>query len=82
VRREVPRFVEVYVDAPLATCIARDPKGIYRQAQEGATGSLPGLQAAYEPPENPDVVVHGDREAPKDAAQRVIAKLAEKGYLP
>jgi len=81
-RREVPRFVEVDVDAPLATCIARDPKGIYRQAQEGATGSLPGLQAAYEPPENPDVVMHGDREAPKDAAQRVIAKLAEKGYLP
>ena len=30
-RREIERFVEVYVRCPLETCIARDVKGLYRQ---------------------------------------------------
>jgi len=80
-RRQIPRFLEVYVDCPLETCMARDPKGIYRQAREGAAANVPGLQAAYEPPEAPDVLVHGDTESPDSAAARVIAKLIEKAYL-
>ncbi len=80
-RRQIPRFVEVYVDCPLEVCIARDAKGIYRRAQQGSTSTVPGLQAVYELPEAPDVVVHGDREASEGAAGRVIAKLAEKRYL-
>lgn len=80
-RQRIPRFLEVYVECPLETCMARDPKGIYRQAREGAAATVPGVQAAYEPPEAPDVVVHCERESTRDAAQRVIAKLAEKEYI-
>jgi adenylylsulfate kinase len=28
-RQQIPHFLEIYVDCPLAMCIARDPKGIY-----------------------------------------------------
>lgn len=80
-REQIERFLEVYVDCPLAVCRERDAKGIYRKAQEGAASTVPGLQAAYEPPEHPEVVVHGDREAPLEAVQRVLAKLVEKHYL-
>lgn len=80
-RQQIAKFLEVYVDCPLAICIARDPKGIYRAAREGASTTVPGLQAAYEPPQDPDVVVHGDRDAPEAAAERIVAKLAEKRYL-
>lgn len=80
-RTAIPRFVEVYVDCPLDVCIGRDPKGIYRRAREGATTTVPGLQAAYEPPNHPEVIVRGDRDAPETAARRVVAKLVEKGYL-
>lgn len=80
-RQQIPRFLEVYVDCPLETCMARDPKGIYRQAREGAAANVPGLQAAYETPEAPDVLVRGDTESPDSAAARTIAMLAEKGYL-
>jgi len=80
-REQIPRFMEVYVDCPLETCIARDPKGIYRKAREGGARTVPGLQVAYEPPEKPDLVVDGDREITEDAARRVIAQLADKGYL-
>ena len=61
--------------------MARDPKGIYREGRRGTAGNVPGLQAAYEPPEDPAVVVHGDRESPESAARRIVAKLEELGYL-
>jgi adenylylsulfate kinase len=80
-RQKIPGLLEIYVDCPAATCIARDPKGIYRQGRDGKTASVPGLQAAYEPPESPDLVLHGDAETPEAAAQRVLALLIEKGYI-
>jgi adenylylsulfate kinase len=80
-RRAIPRFVEVYVNSPLDVCMARDPKGIYRMAREGEASEVPGLQATYEPPEEPDIEVRGDREAPEAAAERVVLKLVEKGFI-
>ncbi len=80
-RADIARFLEVYVATPLEVCISRDPKGIYRRGREDASGSVPGIQALYEPPLNPDVLIHGDRDAPASAAQRVIAKLLERGFL-
>jgi len=79
--KQIPQFLEVYVDCPLAVCIARDPKGIYRKAMEKTATTVPGVQAAYEPPEHPDVVVKGDHETPEIAAQRVVTKLIERGFL-
>lgn len=80
-RQQISKFVEVYVECPLATCMARDPKGIYRRGREGEAQAVPGLHAVYEAPENPEVVLQGDREAPDDAARRVITKLAEMGCI-
>jgi adenylylsulfate kinase len=80
-RAQISRFMEVYVDCPLEICIARDPKGIYRKARQGEADTVPGLQSAYEPPEQPELVVDGGREKPEDAARRVMDTLKEKGYL-
>ena len=54
--------------------MARDPKGIYRNAAE----AVPRLQAHYEPPENPDLVIDGLRESPIDTAKRILAILPVK----
>ena len=80
-RREIARYLEVFVDCPLAVCMARDPKGIYRRGREGSASGVPGLTADYEPPAAPDVVVQGETEAPAVAARRIVRKLIEKGYL-
>ncbi len=80
-RQQISKFLEIYVECPLATCIARDPKGIYRRAREGAAETVPGLQTEYEAPEKPEVVLQGDRETPEDAARRVITKLVEMEYV-
>jgi len=81
VREQIPQFLEVYVECPIEICKKRDPKGIYRRAELGTATAVPGLQAPYEPPENPDVVVRGDSEPVKDAASRIIAELRAKGFL-
>jgi adenylylsulfate kinase len=81
-RREIPRFLEVFIDTPLAVCIARDPKGIYRKAREGSAATVPGLQADYEAPLHPEIMIKGDQEAPEAGAKRVVAKLIECGFLP
>jgi adenylylsulfate kinase len=78
-RREIARFIEVYLDVPLEVCMARDPKGIYRSATAGQAANVPGLQDPYEPPAAPDVVVHG--EDPEADARQIIEKLEEKGCL-
>lgn len=80
-RQQIPKFLEIYVDCPLAVCMERDPKGIYRKAKQGGADSVPGLQAEYEPPEKPDLVVSGNRETPDAAAERVVAELVKRGYI-
>jgi adenylylsulfate kinase len=76
-----PLFLEVHVETPLEICMRRDPKGIYRRAREGTAASVPGIQAPYEPPLSPDVTVRGDVEDPSEAARRIIAVLAGRGFL-
>ena len=80
-RKQIPRFIEVFVDCPLETCIQRDPKGIYRKAREGKASHVPGVQVVYEPPETAEIVTRGDQDDPKEAARRVVDLLAGKGFL-
>ncbi|MBI5575110.1 MAG: adenylyl-sulfate kinase [Deltaproteobacteria bacterium] len=80
-RNEIPGFIEVHVDCPLSVCEARDPKGIYRRAREGKALNVPGVQAGYEPPLRPELVVRGDTEDPGEAARRIVAHLEEKKLL-
>jgi adenylylsulfate kinase len=80
-REGIDRFVEVYVDTPRATCERRDPKGIYEAARKGEADSVPGVQKPYEPPEHPDLVVHGGREPAEAAARRIADLLEKRGYL-
>ena len=80
-RSSIARFAEVYVDTPLEVCAARDPKGLYRGAREGRSETLPGAQAAYEPPLAPELVVRGDRGTPGDAAAAIAGWLEARGWL-
>jgi adenylylsulfate kinase len=80
-REQISRFLEIYVDCPLDVCISRDPKGIYRKATEKTATTVPGVQAAYEPPEHPDLLVRGDLGMTKVAAQQIATLLLQRGYL-
>ena len=51
------RFLEIYLSTPLAVCQQRDPKGLYAQAAAGTLCGLTGVDAPYEPPVCPDLVL-------------------------
>jgi len=80
-RKTIARFGEVFVDTPLEVCAARDVKGLYRAAREGQSSTLPGVQAAYEPPLAPELVVHGERGTPAEGAALIAGWLEAQGWL-
>jgi adenylyl-sulfate kinase len=69
------RFLEVFLDAPLAVCEARDPKGLYRKARAGEVSEFTGISAPYERPEYPDMVLRTDLLDASQAAAEVMARL-------
>lgn len=66
-----PDFVEVWVNCSVETCLQRDPKGLYKKAQEGKIGNLTGFQDPYEPPISAEVVLNTENESPKECAEKV-----------
>lgn len=77
-RKALARFAEVHVDTPLEVCIARDPKGLYRDQK---IAGLPGVQAPYEPPLAPELVVHGAEATPAASAGEIVAFLAQRAWI-
>ncbi len=74
-------FLEVFVDTPLATCIARDPKGLYRRALAGELRDFTGLDQPYEAPDAPDVAVGRDGETVERSVEHVTAALIAAGLI-
>ncbi len=79
-RGRFSRFLEVFVDCPLAVTKQRDPKGIYARAASGAAAAVPGVQAPYEPPLHPEVALDGTAP-PGEGAERIIAELRRLHWL-
>lgn len=79
-RARIASFLEVLVECPLELCRKRDPKGIYAASDRGKTMSVPGVQAPFEPPLVPDVVVDG-REDPRISAEAIVRRLRERGDI-
>ena len=50
-------FHEIYIKADLATCEARDPKGLYAKARQGKIADFTGISAPYEAPAVAELVV-------------------------
>jgi adenylylsulfate kinase len=74
-------FVEVYVDAPLATCEARDPKGLYKKARAGEIPEFTGISAPYEPPERPELVLDTAALPVAGSVAALLGYLEAQGYL-
>jgi bifunctional enzyme CysN/CysC len=51
-------FHEIFIEAPLAVCEARDPKGLYKRARTGEIPEFTGVSSPYEPPEQAELVIH------------------------
>lgn len=82
VRRNTTGFIEVFVDAPLETCAARDVKGLYAKAFAGELKEFTGVSDPYEAPLSPEITLHTDRETVEDSVGKIIAYLETQEFIP
>jgi adenylylsulfate kinase len=68
-------FLEVFVSAPLEVTEARDPKGLYRKARSGQLPQFTGIDAPYEPPLAPELVLPTHELNPEECVCRLMALL-------
>ena len=74
-------FVEIFVNAPLAVCEERDPKGLYEKARSGLLKGFTGVDAPYEPPEDPEIVVHTHEQSPQESVDQILDELLPRLQL-
>jgi bifunctional enzyme CysN/CysC len=72
-------FLEVFVDAPLDVCEARDPKGLYKKARRREIMNFTGIDSRYEPPENPDAHLNTAQLSVDSAVDELLRLLEAKG---
>jgi len=75
------RFLEIYTKASIETCEKRDTKGLYKKAKEGLIKDFTGINAPYEEPEKPELILDTDRETIEESVEKVMKKLEELGYI-
>jgi adenylyl-sulfate kinase len=81
VRREVRRFVEIFVDCPMETLLHRDADGLYKKALAGEVKNVAGIDDPYEPPTHPEVRVLTHQEKVDQATSRVFQALVDLKYV-
>lgn len=74
-------FHEILVDASLETCESRDPKGLYKKARAGEIKGFTGIDAPYEAPEKPELVLDSDSKGIEDLANEVVSYLESKSVI-
>ena len=86
-RKQIPNFIEAYLECPLEVCIEREtkrkkthqaPKQIYKKALKGKASTVPGIGQPYQPPLNPEITINTTRNTPNQAAQKILNAILEK----
>ncbi len=80
-RFQKDEFIEVYVKCPVEVCEARDPKGMYKKAKAGIIKGYTGVDAPYEEPISPALIVETDKLTPEESAKIVYDKLKARGWI-
>jgi len=74
-------FFEIFVDAPIEVCEARDPKGLYKKARAGELKGFTGIDDPYEAPLKPELVLDAEKKTAEVLADEVIAYLRGVGKI-
>lgn len=72
---------EVYVNAPLDVCEARDVKGLYVRERSGQIKSFTGIDDPYEAPPNPDITCYTAEETVNESVDRIMTWLEDADYF-
>jgi adenylylsulfate kinase len=74
-------FIEIFVDASLATCERRDAKGLYAKARAGQIKGFTGIDDPYEAPATPELALDSNNKGVEALADEVVAYLRKRGII-
>ena len=74
-------FIEIYCDAPIEVCEARDVKGIYKKARAGLISEFTGISSPYEVPKNPELTVNTGGTELESCVKQVIDEMVQRGLI-
>jgi adenylylsulfate kinase len=79
VRRHVPRYVQIFLDASMHALVERDDKGLYRRRRAGVESQVVGVDEEYERPRHADLTIHTDQLSVDESLKQVLVLLRSKG---
>lgn len=74
-------FIEVYCSANLQTCESRDVKGLYKKARAGLIKGYTGIDAPYEPPIDPAIVIDTAVETIDESIDKLLTLLRSRQII-
>jgi len=66
-------FSEIFINASIAECEKRDPRGLYQKARKGEIKGFTGIDSPYEIPEHPDLILETGKEKVVESAERLLS---------
>ncbi len=75
------RFYEVYIEASLEDCEARDPKGLYKRARAGQIAQFTGISSPYEQPETPALRLNTTLQSVDECVRQSMDFMGDRGLL-
>jgi adenylylsulfate kinase len=70
-------YLEVFVNTSLATCIERDPKGLYKKSKSGLIKSMTGIDSKYEIPKSFDIEI-SESNTLEETIETIYALIKDK----
>ncbi len=74
-------FIEIYVKVPLEVAEERDPKGLYEKARSGEIDNFTGIDAPYEEPENPEIMIDTGSTDLEESVETVVTYLEKEKII-
>ncbi|MCH2081928.1 MAG: adenylyl-sulfate kinase [Saprospiraceae bacterium] len=68
-------FIEIYINAPLEICEARDVKGLYQKARDGIIKGFTGIDSPYEAPTHPFIEIKTDQLSIEQAVEEIYSAI-------
>nr|HIL75267.1 adenylyl-sulfate kinase [Rhodospirillales bacterium] len=78
---EEGEFIEIYINASIELCASRDPKGLYKKAQNGQIKNFTGIDSGYDIPKRPEIIIDSSNTEAIDAANQILLYLESNNYL-
>jgi bifunctional enzyme CysN/CysC len=75
------RYLEVFCDAPLEVCEARDEDGLFSRARAGEIANVTGIDQPYERPKAAELQLDTANVGVEDNVARILDALARRGWI-